>query len=186
MMSSSMTAEESLHAPARDDAVFEAAWRAHREKVYRLCLRYGGGAAQWAEELTQEVFISLFAKLPALSQTEDLGGWLYRVAANAALSRLRSEQSFAARALAVFFEREGEVAPAADVVFELRETEARALASLRKLPARERVVMCMRLLDGKPQREIAQVLGLSEGYVSKLVARGAQALMREGWELGDG
>ena len=42
---------------------------------------------------------------------------------------------------------------------------------LTRLPARERVVFCMRHLDGMQQREIAAALHLSEGYISKLLKR---------------
>ena len=42
----------------------------------------------------------------------------------------------------------------------------------------------MKLLDEQPQREIAATLGLSEGYVSKLVRRGLDRLRAKGWEVG--
>ena len=64
-----------------------------------------------------------------------------------------------------------------------RERAAEALRALRELPPNERVVICMKLLDQLPQREIAATLGLSEGYVSKLVRRGLDALRSKGWEV---
>jgi RNA polymerase sigma factor (sigma-70 family) len=51
--------------------------------------------------------------------------------------------------------------------------------ALGQLPARERVVLGMVHLDGKSQREVAEILGLSKGYVSKLLARATARLEEE-------
>ena len=48
--------------------------------------------------------------------------------------------------------------------------------ALARLPARERVVVGMCLIDGKSQREACEALRLSKGYVSKLLARGLAKL----------
>ena len=52
------------------------------------------------------------------------------------------------------------------------------LERLEQLPPRERVVLCMLHLDGLRQIEIAEVLGLSKGQVSKLVAQPPRTLGR--------
>ena len=64
-------------------------------------------------------------------------------------------------------------------------TQAKAdAAELKRLPAKERVVFCMRYLDDKPQQEIAAALSMSPGYVSKLLTRARGRLERRGWEVG--
>jgi RNA polymerase sigma-70 factor (ECF subfamily) len=68
------------------------------------------------------------------------------------------------------------------VVVHQREA-AEALAFLRSLPPNERVVLCMKVLDGCSQREIAQALSLSEGYVSKLAKRALDRARARGWEV---
>ena len=55
--------------------------------------------------------------------------------------------------------------------------------TLKKLPAKERVVVCMKYLDGRSQQEIAKTLGFSKGYVSKLVARALDRIRASGWEV---
>ena len=76
-------------------------------------------------------------------------------------------------------------APALDRLLEGKQTQQKAMEALERLPPKERVVLSMRLVDDKSQREIAAVLGLSEGYVSKLLTRAKEQVKREGWEVDD-
>lgn len=181
----------SVRLPAPDPSArgltFQACYEAHRRRVYHLCLRYGGGNPTFAEDVTHEVFVKLLEHLGELENPEDLGGWLYRVAANLSLTQLRRSQSILGRFLPAYRHALRDESPAApDEVFEQRESAAAAMHTLRTLPARERVVLCMKLLDGKSQKEIAETLAVSEGYVSKLLARAWTRLRKAGWEAPDG
>src|SRR5262249_45096925 len=140
----------------------------------------GGGRIGWAEDATHDVFVKLLESLPELDDPQDLGGWLYRVACNLCVSRLRREQSLFGRVKAALLDQsETET----DLVEIEDRTEARAaLEALGSLPGKERVVLCMKVLDGKSQREIAELLSLSEGYVSKLVTRAWAKLKAAGWD----
>lgn len=162
---------------------FTACYREHWTNVYRQSLRFGGGDTQWAEDLAHDVFVKLLEQFTRLEAHDDLGGWLYRVTANLALSRLRRERSWVGRIRGAWRVLQEGTAPSPEVVVVSRERAAEALRALRGLPPNERVVICMKLLDQLPQREIAATLGLSEGYVSKLIRRGLDTLRSEGWEV---
>jgi RNA polymerase sigma-70 factor (ECF subfamily) len=164
---------------------FEVCYERYRHRVFHLCLRYGAGNSAWAEDVTQEVFLKLLAHLPALSDPEDLGGWLYRVATNQALSRLRKDRSFLSWVERAWRGAPEETDPPPDRLLEQHQDAATAMKTLEELPGRERIVLCMKLLDGKSQKEIAQTLALSEGYVSKLVARATARVRAAGWEVDD-
>lgn len=171
--------------PSAVPVTFEASYQAHRQTIFRLCLRYGGGRVGWAEDATHDVFVKFLEHLPELDNPDDVGGWLYRVASNLCISRLRREQSFMGWLRNEQSADTEGVAPAVDVLLDERTEAKEALEALRTLPAKERVVLCMKVLDNKSQREIADVLSLSEGYVSKLVARAWARLRKAGWEGGD-
>ncbi|MFV8755611.1 RNA polymerase sigma factor [Nannocystaceae bacterium ST9] len=149
-------------------------YRRHHRGVYGLALRYGLGNEAWAEDVTQDVFISLLDELPGLDDREHLEGWLYRVTSNRCLRKLRREQ-FMARPLVRWLLAHDEAGSLEQQVFARRDLERTRLA-LAELPARERVVVGMCHLDGKSQREVCEILGLSKGYVSKLLARGIAKL----------
>jgi RNA polymerase sigma-70 factor (ECF subfamily) len=153
--------------------------------VFHRCLRYGAGDVAFAEEVTQDVFLKLLEHLPHLRDTHDLGGWLHRVAANLAISRLRRERSLVGKLRALWFAADRADTETARHVIEREQTARDIREALRMLPPRERVVICMKVLDGASQREIARTLELSEGYVSKLIQRSLQRLAAAGWEVDD-
>jgi RNA polymerase sigma factor (sigma-70 family) len=165
---------------------FKACYDAHWDRVFHLCLRYGGGNAAWAEDVAHDVFIKLLEHLPSLDTTADLGGWLYRVAANQALSRLRRDRSWMSRLGRMLRDREEATDATPESLLQQHRLAAEAVAALGELPPRERVVLTMKLYDGLPQQEIARTLGMSKGYVSKLVARGLERLRAAGWGVDDG
>ena len=161
----------------------EALYTDHRDRVFHLCLRLSGGNSSWAEDATQDVFVKLLQRLDGLSDTEDLGAWIYRVTMNTCMTRLKREGSVWGRVVSVL---------SGATVTSSRDTPERrvsvrqdldaALEVLRGLPARQRVVFSMRYLDETPQREIAATLKMSEGYVSKLLQRTREHLLKLGWE----
>lgn len=166
-------------------ASIEACYRAHHTDVYRWSLRLCSGRRAMAEDITQDVFLKLLGRLEELEQPEDLGGWLYRVTVNLALDRLRRERSWLGRFSTLLAAGLSTEAPALDRLLEGKQTQQKAMEALERLPPKERVVLSMRLVDDKSQREIAAVLGLSEGYVSKLLSRAKEQVKREGWEVDD-
>ncbi len=165
------------------DSIAEALYTDHRDRVFHLCLRLCGGNAAWAEDATQDVFVKLLQKLDGLDETEDLGGWIYRVTMNTCMTRLKREGTVWGRVMQVL---SGATANASRDTPErrvsVRQDLGEALQVLRGLPAKQRVVFSMRYLDEQPQKEIADALDLSEGYVSKLLQRTRDQLQRMGWE----
>lgn len=77
---------------------------------------------------------------------------------------------------------ERESAPSAAQLFERNEAMSAVMHAIERLPPRHRVVLCMVAFDGKRQREIASILRLSEGYVSRVLSQARAALAAEGWE----
>ena len=155
----------------------------HKDRVFHLCLRLSGGNASWAEDATQDVFVKLLQRLDGLSDTEDLGAWIYRVTMNICMTRLKREGSVWGRVLQVL---SGATTLASRDTPErrvsVRQDLDAALEALAELPAKQRVVFSMRYIDETPQREIAATLDMSEGYVSKLLQRTREHLLKQGWE----
>lgn len=150
-------------------------YRRHHRAVFVLALRYGLGDEAWAEDVVQDVFVTLFDHLPQLADHEQLDGWLYRVTTNRCLRKLRRE-AFLQRPIVRWLLSRGDAQPTLEQQVFARQDLERARRALADLPPRERVVLAMCHLDGKSQREVCEILGLSKGYVSKLLARGLARL----------
>lgn len=74
-----------------EESAFEALFHTYRRRIYLLCLRMIGNAAE-AEELMQEAFLQLFRKIKTFRGEAAFSTWLHRIAMNIALMRLRKRK----------------------------------------------------------------------------------------------
>ena len=73
-----------------DAAAFEVLYHAHKRRVYSLCLRMIGDAAE-AEDLTQEAFLQMFRKIGTFRGEAQFSTWLHRLTVNLVLMKLRKK-----------------------------------------------------------------------------------------------
>jgi len=164
---------------------FDLLYAEEAPHVFAWAMRYARGRRAWAEDLTHEVFVRAWEHRAWLRE-DDVRGWLFRVTQNAAFSALRRESTVASRAWQAVMGTLGrESAPTPEALLEGRQAVGAATAAIDALPGQERVVMTLRALDELSQREIAQLLSLSEGYVSKLLSRARARLAAQGWKVDD-
>lgn len=170
--------------PGRDPAAggfdrLERFWNEHSEAVFRAAYRVTGNPAD-AEDVLQTVFLRL-ARRGDDSLADQAGGYLYRSAVNAALDVVRSRQ----RAGWVPLEpAAGHSTLAADGPDPEREQASRELrANLRlalaRLTPRSAEIFALRYFEGMPNREIADLLGISQGVVAVLLHRTRARLRKE-------
>ena len=155
------------------------AYRMHSGLVFRLALRYGRGRPAFAEDITQDVFLQLWRCAGDLESLDAIEGWLYTTTTRRCLNKLRNERI--AGLFTLRWLRADEPSIDADVVQGARDELRRAFDALATLPPKERVAFAMYHLDGKSQDEIGAVLGHSKSYVSKLITRATENLVRQGW-----
>src|SRR5207302_8497097 len=72
-------------------AAFAMLVERHQRQLYRLALRMTGSEAD-AQEVLQEAFLNACQKLPNFRGEAQFSSWLYRIAANSALMRLRRKR----------------------------------------------------------------------------------------------
>ncbi|MBA2671905.1 MAG: RNA polymerase sigma factor [Gemmatimonadetes bacterium] len=153
---------------------FERLYRENVGRVYALCLRLSGDAAQ-AEELTQDVFVRAWEKLDSFRGESAFSTWLHRLAVNVVLGQRRSDGRRSDRVIyaddLTIFEGAGHDPPG---VGERMDLEA-AMASL---PEASRTVFVMHEVEGYTHEEIARLTGRAEGTCKALLHR-ARKLLRE-------
>ena len=88
---SEMSEAEAISLAQQGDAgAFERIYRLHSRRVYALCLRMVGNTAE-AEDLTQDAFLQLFRKIGTFRGESAFSTWLYRLAVNVVLMKLRKK-----------------------------------------------------------------------------------------------
>ena len=75
-----------------DLTAFEEVYRVHASRLYSLAWRMLGNSAD-AEDAVQDVFLQAYRRIGSYKGEAALGTWLYRLAMNVYLDRLRSRSS---------------------------------------------------------------------------------------------
>ena len=146
--------------------VFSVAWHFLRDRAL-------------AEELAQEVFLSLHQHLAALESAEHAQYWLRKVTANRALDVVRRRQRRPMVSLEAVAEPVAATA-AGDPM--LGETLRKLVATL---PEKARMIVILRYQEDLDPAEIAEVLGIPVGTVKSQLQR-ALALLRVKLSRGHG
>jgi len=166
-----MTATDDRH-----DA-FSALLQRHRGIVFKVANTYAR-LAEDRDDLAQEIAARLWHAYPKYDPARSFSTWMYRVALNVAISHVR-EQTMRDRHDAVPLD-EGmhDLADAGGVDHE-RDQHIRLLQGfIQRQPPLERALLLLYLED-RPQREIAEILGLTENNVSTKIGRLKQRIRDE-------
>ena len=176
-----------LRIRAGDEGACETLYRAYRAPLWRFAYSYVR-SPEVAEELVQEVFLSLWRNRAEAGAQGCIRTWLYAAVRNQALNHLRHERivtrldtratgragtggetSGAESTIAM-----GAPAPDAHSAIEAREVDEAVMRAIAALPERRRVAMTLRWKHDMPASEIARVLDTTPESVRVLLTRARQ------------
>jgi len=146
---------------------FDRAYRTYSRRVYSKCLHMVGNEAE-AEDLTQEVFLQLFRKMDSFRGESAFSTWLYRVAVNVVLMRLRRKSLSTTSLEEVIELGEGflsltQMLGAHDRTLTATLDRLNLERAVSQMPAGYKQVFLLHYVEGYGHREIARMLGLSIG-----------------------
>jgi RNA polymerase sigma-70 factor, ECF subfamily len=167
---------------------FEAIYDQHEDLVFNLCLHYLQNR-QDAEEAMQDVFVKIYNKLSGFEGKSSVKTWIYRIAVNHCLDVLRARKrrnslAFMTHLFLGKTETPLEI-PHFDhpgVLLEDRESLENVFKIINQLPENQRTALILKYLDDLPQREIADIMQISEKAIESLLQRAKQNLEKK---LGD-
>jgi len=182
-MDMELTEQELIRRAKQGDRAAQAKIvKAHEKMVYNLGLKLLGNADQ-AEGVLQETFLKVLQALPKFEEKSQLSTWIYRIATNQALMRLRSRKR---RFVSIddnpefddkdytTFSQSLDATPLDEVLNqELREKMDRAIE---QLPENYKTVFVMKDIEGLALKEIAEILDLSLPAVKSNLHRARVAL----------
>jgi RNA polymerase sigma-70 factor (ECF subfamily) len=173
----SVDAELVARMRAGDLAAFEDVYRQHGKRLYNLGLRMLGQAGE-AEDALQDVFLQAFRKLGSFKGESALGTWLYRLAMNLYLDRLRSRGAQDARATDRLDAAGPDVMRERDPGVEMAVNRLDLERAMAQLPDGYRAAFVLHDVEGFEHREVGAILGISEG-TSKSQVHKARMRLRQ-------
>ena len=169
---------------ARDEDAFTELVRSYQHKVFNVVFRIVGDRSE-AEEVSQEVFVTVFKHIDGFRGDAKFSTWLYRIATNHARNRVKYLARRSQRAHQALEDTNdgalndgavGErVANPHEVAIgkELEEIVRDGLASLNEM---HRTIVVLRDIEHLSYTEIAEVVELAEGTVKSRLFRARAAL----------
>ncbi len=153
---------------AGDPAAFEQLFEAYADRLYRLAFGMLGNPAA-AEDVVQESFLAVIRGVSTFEGRASLSTWLYRVAYNASIDRLRRKPEEPLPPDEPEEDFESVVLPQAFVDWDLTPEQVLADAeawqhverAIHALPAGLQAVFLLRDVDGLSTEQAAEALGLS-------------------------
>lgn len=172
---------------AGDERAWNELVEATYRDVYALCLRILVDPED-ARDTTQEAYLKVWRNLNGFRGEAQFSTWLYRVAANAAISKHRSRKRQRAQVLGFDEEAVARI-PAPGSVEEMVEARVGAgelEAALRLLPDHHRAAVVLRDVYGMSIPEIAGALKVSETAAKVRVHRARKRLRELVFPAGPG
>jgi len=150
----------------------EELYRRFSPKMYAVCLRYAGNAEE-AEDILQEGFIKIFKKLDSFRSEGSFEGWIRRIFVNTSIEHFRRKKY-----LQPVTEKE-ETSIEGKYISVLDNLAERDILSLvQQLSPGYRTVFNMYVVEGYTHKEIADMLGISEGTSKSQLSR-AKVILQE-------
>lgn len=157
----------------------------HSHNVFRLAYRMTGNQHD-AEEVVQEAFLRAYQKLGQFAARANFGTWVYRIAANYAIDRMRQRKKEDARRVEPVTGEDSmennpvnqvqDAAPTPERLTQSLELRKQMEIALAALSESERTAFVMRHWEGCGIEEIAEVLKSNSGAAKNTVFRAVQKL----------
>jgi len=150
-----------------DEQAFATLFERHKKRVYAVCVLMTKDTAE-AEDLTQEAFLQVFRTIGAFRGDAAFSTWLYRIAVNTVLMKLRRQKSKAA----VFSLSEPISPDSSSLTHDLGRKDLRLTGTIDRIALRRaiqalpdgcRTIFALHEIEGYQHHEIAELLHCSVG-----------------------
>lgn len=168
---------------AGDHEAFRALVERHQDRLVGLCERLLHDRAE-ALDAGQEVFLKAYRQAGRLKPKGELYTWLYRVATNHCLNKLRRRKLVRFVSLAPREDEESAAIEPADTApdslqaFEAKRRWQATRRAIAALPESQRAVLILARFEGLSYRQIAATLQITEGAVESRLFRAMRNLER--------
>ncbi len=155
-----------------DKAAFAELFNRH-EAPLRYFVSHLLADKQTSDDMLQEIWLSVLAKISTLKKADAFRAWLYRIARNKVYQQLRRTQQ-----ATKIQEELPLIAETEDCEFSAEDAE-RIHQSLAKLKIEHREALMLRFLEQMPYQQMAEVTGCNVGTIRSRIHYAKLALRQE-------
>lgn len=163
---------------------FDQIYHTYKKLVYNLALQYTSHV-QDAEEITQDVFLRVHDYIGDFRQEANLKTWIYRITVNQSLDFIKSKQRKKRSIFSNLFSinHDNTTFEISDfqhpgIALEDREALQQLMSKIYSLPENQKTVVILLKIENLNQKEVAEILQLSEGAVESLFQRAKSNLKK--------
>ncbi|MCL4547572.1 MAG: sigma-70 family RNA polymerase sigma factor [Bacteroidetes bacterium] len=154
-----------------DESTFKTLVVRHKEKVRNLVF-ITLGDAEFVDDISQDVFISIYHKLNDFRFESKFTTWLYRITVNKCRDYLRKK-----RVRSIFVPiKDSDTEYGTGPFSENVDVPQLVRSAIEKLPEKLKIPLVMRDIDGLSYKEIADQLGTEVGTIKSRIFRARESL----------
>jgi RNA polymerase sigma-70 factor (ECF subfamily) len=172
----------------RDERAFRELLETHRDRVFNITFRMLGNRHE-AEDVAQEVFITVFKTIDTFREESKFSTWLYRVTVNQCKNRIkylarrhdkhRDELDDSTNTDGVNGAIAAPPPRAPDSALESQQTEKLLQAAIEELDDDQRIVVILRDVEDLSIEEICKITDLPDGTVKSRLHRARLQLRKK-------
>ncbi|MGE5498834.1 MAG: RNA polymerase sigma factor [Syntrophothermus sp.] len=155
-----------------DESTFRDLVLKHKDKVRNL-VYLTVGSRELIDDISQDVFISVFNKLKSFRFESQFTTWLYRITVNKCKDHLRKVKI---RSIFIPIKESEDEYGSSGMSSEYVDTTEIVQKAIAKLPEKLRAPLVMREVDGMSYQEIAESLGCEVGTIKSRIFRARESL----------
>jgi RNA polymerase sigma-70 factor (ECF subfamily) len=166
-----------------DKMAFQEIMEMHGQKMLALAYKFTKNH-QDAEDLYQETFLKIYKNLQSFRFESEFSTWAYRVLANLAYNSFRKQKSNRTVDMEDGERNMWETIPGddhdhADTEVYTESLREQIYSAMSDLSPKQKTVFIMKHYEGKKIKDIAAILGTTEGTVKKYLFRATQKMRQK-------
>ncbi|MEN8248575.1 MAG: RNA polymerase sigma factor [Bacteroidota bacterium] len=163
---------------AKDEKAFKELVETYQGMVYRTCFGFLHSTED-AEDMAQEVFIQVYNSIEKFRGASKLSTWLYRIAVNKSLNKLRgSKVRFLTNIDTIFEKPQNKVEENPFGTLENKEKADMINRAIDQLPVNQRTAFILSKYEDVPNKQIAKIMELSLSSIEALHHRAKKNLQK--------
>lgn len=160
-----------------DQEAFKKLYQLYAERVYNTVISYMQNVED-AEEVTQDVFTSIYKYAKNFKGNSKLSTWIYRISVNTSLNAIKKKakrKNF--HQLSDDLEKPDFNHPG--ILIEQKENAASLFRAIDELNDRQKTVFILSIIENLPRKEVANIMDMNLKAVESLLQRAKSSLRQK-------